>query len=210
MVIGVGGYICSGKSYICNNIFKKIENSLIISVDRVAREIYYDKKFLEFIRKNCPSAISEFGINTKIILEKVLFNDKINMEFCQLSWDLISNLVNKNIEDISKHYKYIFIEAALITFLSIKYDKIIWVQMVEPEFYKQSLTKRDPDNIKNILRILDFQHRIYKPEQIRFDYIIDNSSSTSFSYELKLFFKELNLDYDKIMNTVLVEKNEDN
>ncbi|WP_339030942.1 dephospho-CoA kinase [Spiroplasma endosymbiont of Cantharis nigra] len=179
-IIGVSGFIGTGKTTLLDHLSKNPKIK-VIQADKVSKDILYDKKILDFIRKFMPEIMNENKIE-RSILRKFLFNNhKLNEKFTKIAWPLISNEIKKIIE-IEKGAELIFIEAAVISGIKLKFDKKILLTM-DNEKRLEIVKQRDNRELEEIESITKFQMK--KLKNTKFDYVLNNNKNK------KEFLKEI-------------------
>ncbi|WP_342259201.1 dephospho-CoA kinase [Spiroplasma endosymbiont of Dioctria linearis] len=179
-IIGVSGFIGTGKTTLLDHLSKNPKIK-VIQADKVSKDILYDNKILDFIRKFMPEVMNENKIE-RSILRKILFNNhKLNEKFTKIAWPLISNEIKKIIE-IEKDAELIFIEAAVISGIKLKFDKKILLTM-DNEKRLEIVKKRDNRELEEIESITQFQMK--KLKNTKFDYVLNNNKNK------KEFLKEI-------------------
>ncbi|WP_342274980.1 dephospho-CoA kinase [Spiroplasma endosymbiont of Cantharis lateralis] len=179
-IIGVSGFIGTGKTTLLDHLSKNPKIK-VIQADKVSKDILYDNKILDFIRKFMPEVMNENKIE-RSILRKILFNNhKLNEKFTKIAWPLISNEIKKIIE-IEKGAELIFIEAAVISGIKVKFDKKILLTM-DNEKRLEIVKQRDNRELEEIESITQFQMK--KLKNTKFDYVLNNNKNK------KEFLKEI-------------------
>ncbi len=179
-IIGVSGFIGTGKTTLLDHLNKNPKIK-VIQADKVSKDILYDNKILDFIRKFMPEVMNENKIE-RSILRKILFNNhKLNEKFTKIAWPLISNEIKKIIE-IEKGAELIFIEAAVISGIKVKFDKKILLTM-DNEKRLEIVKQRDNRELEEIESITQFQMK--KLKNTKFDYVLNNNKNK------KEFLKEI-------------------
>ncbi|ALD66441.1 dephospho-CoA kinase [Spiroplasma cantharicola] len=179
-IIGVSGFIGTGKTTMLEYLIKNPKIK-VIEADKVSKDILYDVKILNFIKKFMPEAISENKINRSILRGFLFNNHKLNEKFTKIAWPLISKEINKIIA-YEKDAELIFVEAAVISGINVKFDKKILLVMENDQRVK-IVKKRDNRELEEIESITAFQ--LKKLKKTKFDYILKNNQSKS------KFFKEI-------------------
>ncbi|WP_339033303.1 dephospho-CoA kinase [Spiroplasma endosymbiont of Cantharis rufa] len=171
-IIGVSGFIGTGKTTLLDHLSKNPKIK-VIQADKVSKDILYDNKILDFIRKFMPEVMNENQIE-RSILRKFLFNNhKLNEKFTKIAWPLISNEIKKIIE-IEKGAELIFIEAAVISGIKLKFDKKILLTM-DNEKRLEIVKRRDNRELEEIESITQFQMK--KLKNTKFDYVLNNNKN---------------------------------
>ncbi|MCL5072962.1 MAG: dephospho-CoA kinase [Actinobacteria bacterium] len=132
VILGITGKIASGKSTVGRYIKNQIGDTLLIDVDKVAKEIYCKNKNVRLELVQCfGEDVCSFdgAVNYKLLAEKVFSSEK---ELAKLN-NLMFGLIEREIQTIIKANRYkkcIIIDAAIL-FSSNLYklcDYIIWVK----------------------------------------------------------------------------------
>ncbi|WP_339020216.1 dephospho-CoA kinase [Spiroplasma endosymbiont of Atherix ibis] len=179
-IIGVSGFIGSGKSTMLQYLNKNPKIK-IIEADEIAKKILYEKEILVFIKQKISNAFINEEID-RLILRKELFNNhKLNEEFTKIAWPLITKEIKKQIEN-EKKAELVFIEAAVISGIDIKFDKTILLIKNYIQRIKR-VEKRDNRKYEEIDSITKFQEE--KLKNYKFDYILENN------LDKKTFYKNI-------------------
>ncbi|QGS51953.1 dephospho-CoA kinase [Spiroplasma tabanidicola] len=178
-IIGIGGYIGSGKSTLVNYLKDKY-NFFVISADLIAKEALKTKVVLNFLIQNIPECVKNNVINTKM-LRKIIFNDdQLNDKFVSLVWPVISKKINNILYSTKAINQTYIVEAAVIKGLDINFDLTIFVNKDLQKRIKM-VKKRDKANKLEIENISKFQEN--KAKKLKCDYYIDNNDSLQNLYK---------------------------
>lgn len=195
-IIGITGKMGSGKTTASHYISSKLENSIILNVDNIAKKIYSSDKELLMKLKQC------FGNGIFICddridyrkLGKLVFNDykemkKLNKLMFPLIYEEVKDYILKN----RGKKKFIIIDAAILFDAGLYNfcDKIILVK----SHLKRRKKFLENKNINISEREIDERLRGQKIKIIRdkVDYIINNNT------DITKFYDNLN----KIINELL-------
>ncbi|AUB31658.1 dephospho-CoA kinase [Spiroplasma floricola] len=179
-IIGVSGFIGSGKTTMLQYLDKNPKIK-IIEADEISKKILYEKELIEFIKQKIPNALINEQIDRLILRQELFNNHKLNNEFTKIAWPLITKEIKNEIL-IEKQAELIFIEAAVISGIDIKFDKTILLVKNHSQRIKR-VEKRDNRNCEEIDSITEFQKE--KLKDYKFDYILENNS------DKKTFYKNI-------------------
>ncbi|AUM62689.1 dephospho-CoA kinase [Spiroplasma monobiae] len=177
-IIGVSGFIGSGKSTMLEHLVKNPDFK-IIEADKVSKDILYDEKIIKFISKKIPGVLENGKIDRSKLRTALFGNHKLNNKFTKIAWPLISNEINKKIKE-EKNAKLIFVEAAVISGIKVKFDKTILLI----KDHKQRIdivNKRDNRKIEEIDSITEFQRK--KLRKYKFDFVLENNLNKEMFYK---------------------------
>ena len=191
-IIGITGSIGCGKTTIAG-IIRNL-GFVVYDADVWCRQLYYQKDFLEVIKKNFP-LVFENGIFNKRKLRTHVFNN--NKDLKKLENLIHPFLKKKFIKVISKNShnnNIIFVDVALLFEMGWnKYCTTIIVADVDYEIQKQRVMKRDNISEQDFENIVKVQlSNDYK--KILSDYVINTDKPLSLlKVELIKLIKGLSL-----------------
>ncbi|QHX36697.1 dephospho-CoA kinase [Spiroplasma sp. BIUS-1] len=179
-VIGISGFIGSGKTTMLEHLQKKPKVK-VIEADEVSKEILYDEKIIKFLNKRIPNALKDKKIDRSILRAALFNNSKLNDKFTKIAWPLISEKINKMIKE-EKEANLIFVEAAVISGIKVDFYKTILLVKDQEQRIKRVIV-RDNREFKEIDSITEFQRK--KLRKYKFDYVLENNS------EKEVFYKNI-------------------
>lgn len=173
-ILGIGGYICSGKSLVGE--YLKTKGFFFINADTVVDELYKPGKdgYLKIANFFGEKYLRKNGEINRSKLAKFVFSDPNKVKILNhLIHPLVVNEIQKLID--SSDSKKIAIEA--IDFdernLGKVVDKVLWIN-VKPEIIAERAFKRSGITTVSLKKILKTQK---KPDKI--DYVVENNGPES-------------------------------
>ena len=174
-LVGITGSIGCGKTTIAGLI--RNLGYIVYNADNWCRKLYYQKDFIEVIRKSFPQAF-ENGVFNKRKLRNHVFNN--NKELKKLESLIHPFLKKKFLDAIKKNSKsnnLMFIEVALLFEMGWdKYCSSIIVADVDKKIQKQRVMNRDNITSEDFDKIIKVQlNNDYK--KVLSDYVIDTDKT---------------------------------
>ncbi|WP_338973062.1 dephospho-CoA kinase [Spiroplasma endosymbiont of Panorpa germanica] len=180
MILGVFGYIGTGKSTALDYLNKK-HNFYIIDADKKSKIVLNYPEVKEFVKKKIPDAYDfENDQVFRSKLRSVIFTKKsLNIELGKIMWPHISKLIRFDISKCGE--ERIAVEAALLPLLKLPIDKYIYLINKNYSSHVNRIDERDKRDNKEIRKILKIQETMHRESSI--DYIIDNSADKESLYQ---------------------------
>ncbi|QBQ07713.1 dephospho-CoA kinase [Spiroplasma gladiatoris] len=176
-LIGICGYIGSGKTTMINYLKTK-PNFFVIEADEISKHVLYEKNVLSFLKTNIPECLTNNIIDKDKLRNTVFNNPEINDKFVAIMWPLITLKIKEIIKGKKNNYEIIFVEAAMINGLDIKFNKTILLTKSESQRL-DSVKKRDNREFEEIKSITKYQKE--KLKNMEFDYtLVNNHNKTTF------------------------------
>ncbi|AGR41217.1 dephospho-CoA kinase [Spiroplasma taiwanense] len=180
IIIGVSGVIGSGKSTMLEHL-NKMDGVKVIEADKISKLVLNDESIKEFLRDQISEVIENNEINRSLLRNKVFNDHELNEKFTSKMWPLISKEINNLISKLNlNYYKLVFVEAAVITGLQVKFDKTILLEKENNKRIKsvQFRDKRDHQEIESISKF-----QMEKIKNYKFDFILENNSNKEKFYK---------------------------
>ncbi|PPE05148.1 dephospho-CoA kinase [Williamsoniiplasma lucivorax] len=154
MIIGIYGFIGSGKTTATNYIVEKYHYQ-VIDLDEISRQIMHQKASKEFIKTYFNQAYNpeKKDVDRKILRE-IIFNSPLeNQKLSQYMWPKIKAKVGELINSPTKN---IIIDGAILPVLKLPLDKYIYIYAHEKELVRR-INLRDDANDHTTLELIKYQ-----------------------------------------------------
>lgn len=187
MIIGIYGYISTGKTSACRYLQKKY-NFIYLNTDKIIKKIMNNLNIISFLEQTFPGIVINGVINRNNLRSIIFTNSIANNKLNNYLWPKINKLIIKIINnDINKNF---LIEAIGLNSFNFSFTaKLFFTSSKKNIINRTNIRyKKSSNQIKKLLKI---QKKIIK--QIKLDYKIINNKSL-----LKMYQK-----IDKIIKKIL-------
>ncbi|MCG9479935.1 MAG: dephospho-CoA kinase [Actinomycetia bacterium] len=175
-IIGIAGKIGSGKTTVARILGQQLENSLLIDVDSLAKQLYENyPDLLKDIRMEFGDQVfSQDRLDYGQLAKKVFTDQSQLTRLNRIMFPLIRSEIKEQIQS-NQHKDYIIIDAAVLfnCKLNILCDHITWVK-APPRLRKKYLVSKGISEAEAEMKIKGQKIRIDKS---LVDRIIDNHRS---------------------------------
>ena len=174
-LVGITGSIGCGKTTIASLIRKL--GYTVYDADNWCRKLYYQKNFIEVIRKNFPQAFDNNVFNKRKLRNHVFNNNKELKKLESLIHPFLKKILLDIIKQNSKRNNLIFMEVALLFEMGWdKYCSSIIVADVDKKIQKQRVMDRDNITSEDFDKIVKVQlNNDYK--KVLSDYVINTDKT---------------------------------
>lgn len=174
-LVGITGSIGCGKTTIAGLIRKL--GYTVYDVDNWCRKLYYQKNFIEVIRKNFPQVFDNCIFNKRKLRNHVFNNNKELKKLESLIHPFLKKKLLDTIKKNSKSNNLIFMEVALLFEMGWdKYCSSIIVADVDKKIQKQRVMDRDNITSEDFDKIVKVQlNNEYK--KVLSDYVINTDKT---------------------------------
>ncbi|AOX44152.1 dephospho-CoA kinase [Spiroplasma sp. NBRC 100390] len=190
MIIGIYGYIGTGKTSACEYLQNKYHLTYL-NADQIAKEIMQEKTTLMFLNKTFPGVVKNEVLDRSYLRTIIFTNQTANTKLNNYLWPKVSDKILTIIND--NPLQNFLIEAVGINILPVTFKAKILITARE-ETILARIAVRDQQPAGQTKQLLKIQKNLFK--DIKPDYQIETTESLQFLYD----------QLDKIMKEILGDK----